>query len=1075
MKAINYFNKIYLFIAAICLAGCFEVMASSHREAPLIAFDPLADNTDVYAFRSPDDPNTVTIIANYIPAQLPNGGPNYYTFGENVRYEIHVDNDASTNGDDIIYRFTFTKTNEDPTTFFNIRLGQQNQKTTYMLEKSTDGGQSFTTVVTNGIVPPYYIGKRSIQGAAGLNTTYSALFNGAITTATSGEKVFCGPIDDPFFVDLGGIFDLGDAPRQNGQPRDALACYNVSTIAIQIPISELQKDGKNVSAAANILDPEFVIGVWASASRQQIRTLNGDGTVSTSGNWIQVSRLGMPLTNEAVIPIGQKDLWNSRTPYDGDSIFYHYFYNPELALYMDTSFYAAAVPAFNNLRVQRSTSPGNYDFGNTQSGLYGLKGNSALNGTAFGPGSPYEDFLLPADHSPRSVDLNPIFHTGVPNLRPYQLATGKGGNPLANGKPFINNFLPNGGDMLRLNMAVPVTARNSPDFNSLGLVYAAVLGLTDGRFNGDTTLQNIPNMDGFPNGRRLEDDVTRIELQAVSGVVLAAIGLGYDDPGRLGQVLAYSTGVEMNDTTFRSSFPYVQMPWIGTGKCGGKAIHYNQPEVLDPSKKPCKVSVISDQSWMKSTVVTPSTNNGKSFWDGVNGNLPASSTYTLPVVVGQPYGFHSIDEVDSARVISTGNNITYFRKTFNLTGSTSLDARFRINVDDQAEIYVNGKKIARVNKIGRANYKSPSNDAKYMSGTSPINGYMGGDAYDYVNMGDLDTVFHSGMNEIVVVVRNLAKASDKGGFSFRLDADSCNVQPACNLMLASNNAWSKSTVTTHSSYSGNWNGANGNLPMSSTFTDPVMLGQPYGFKTIDSVEGAQVIKTTNNITYFRKEFMLTKSTDLNARFRINVDDQAEIYVNRKRIALVSSFGRDNYKNPSQDIYFPGGKNPINGYMGGDMYNVVTTQDLDSIFTSGMNEVIVVVRNLAKPADKGGFTFRMDIDSCGLAAPPAQAVVAKSKGYLNIGAPESMFTAYPNPFNDVTTVKYRLTTAAKVSIIAYDVNGKKIAVVDEGMKDAGQYQVDWNAQNLPAGMYMLEVMTNRDGEYKSVEILKVRKL
>ena len=119
----------------------------------------------------------------------------------------------------------------------------------------------------------------------------------------------------------------------------------------------------------------------------------------------------------------------------------------------------------------------------------------------------------------------PIFYTGVPNLAPYQLATGKAGNPLAAGKPFINNFLPTLGDMLRLNMAVPVTPRNSPDFSSLGIVQAAVLGLTDSRFNGDASLQNIPNMDGFPNGRRLEDDVTTIELQAVSGVALAAIGL----------------------------------------------------------------------------------------------------------------------------------------------------------------------------------------------------------------------------------------------------------------------------------------------------------------------------------------------------------------------------------------------------------------------------------------------------------------------------------------------------------------------------------------------------------------------
>jgi hypothetical protein len=180
----------------------------------------------------------------------------------------------------------------------------------------------------------------------------------------------------------------------------------------------------------------------------------------------------------------------------------------------------------------------------------------------------------------------------VPNLRPYQLATGKGGNPLAAGKPFINNFLPNGGDMLRLNMAVPVTKRTDPKFSSLGLVQAAVLGLTDPAYNGNANLEFIPNMDGFPNGRRLEDDVTRIELQAVSGVVLAAIGLWYDDYSGSGSpvtpnlvsVLSYNTGVNANDTTLKSGFPYEQTPWPGSCSCNGVGVDYTQPPVLDPTQ-----------------------------------------------------------------------------------------------------------------------------------------------------------------------------------------------------------------------------------------------------------------------------------------------------------------------------------------------------------------------------------------------------------------------------------------------------------------------------------------------------------
>ncbi|MBO6574315.1 MAG: DUF4331 family protein [Rhodothermales bacterium] len=552
--------------------------ASSHREAPLIANDPLADNTDLYAFVSPDNPETVTIIANYIPLELPEGGPNYNTFSENVRYEIHVKNDASTTGDDITYRFTFARENEDPTTFFNIRLGKENLKTTYTLERSMAGG-SFETIVTGGIVPPNNIGPRSIEGGAGLGTTYQALVDAAITTASTGEVVFAGPRDDAFFVDLGGIFDLGETRSSYGMDasnpdnaRDAVAGFNTHTIALQVPISTLQKDGKMASEAANILDGDFVIGVWASASRPQMKTLSAEGEAPTySGPWVQVSRLGMPLTNEAVIPLGEKDRWNARTPYNEDPAHNAYFYNPELALYMDDDQFGGAVPAMSALRVQRN-SLGAFDFGNGQDGLYGLKGSAAVEGTALDD-AVFGTLLLPGPGQPRSVDLWPAFYVGVPNVRPYQLATGKGGDPLAAGKPFVNNFMPTGGDMLRLNMAVPPTPRNDADFSTLGLVQAAVLGLTDARFNATTDIQFIPNMDGFPNGRRLEDDVTTIELQAVSGVVLAAIGLWYDDydPNSsaspvtqdLLDVLTYNAGPTANDVALLDEFPYQANPHRG--------------------------------------------------------------------------------------------------------------------------------------------------------------------------------------------------------------------------------------------------------------------------------------------------------------------------------------------------------------------------------------------------------------------------------------------------------------------------------------------------------------------------------
>ncbi len=593
--------------------GHAPLEASSHREAPLIADDPLADNTDLYAFRSPDAPDnngsaTVTIVANYIPFELPQGGPNFNTFGENIRYEIHVKNNTTTTGDDITYRFTFTRTNQDPSTFFRVRLGKENLKTTYKLEQILNGGTP-TTLIAAGQVPAPNIGPTSITNAAGLGkANYQTYAEGTIQTV-GGIKVFCGPTDDAFFTDLGSIFDLGGI-RSKTAARDGLARKNVHSIVMQIPVAALAKTGAPaLTATTNILDSNYIVGVWASASRLSLRTINADGTRAESGNYVQVSRIGMPLTNEVVQAIGLKDEWNAGNPYGAVAKFDAGAKNPELGLYMadntpvngaaakpaGQTYYGEAVPGFGPLRIQTKSlaglfaapSPlaGGFDFRNGAAGLSPLYGNAATTGTALAPApAGFGEYLLNVSATspgagnggmPRSVDLLPIFHTGVPNLIPYQLATGKtGGNPLTAGKPFINNFLPTFGDMLRLNMAVPPTSRTSADFSSEGLIAAAVLGLTDARFKANNSLQLIPNMDGFPNGRRLEDDVTRIELQAVGGAVLAAVGLWYDDytvgtspspvTPQLGNVLGFTTNIEKNDTTFRVAFPYVQTPWSGT-------------------------------------------------------------------------------------------------------------------------------------------------------------------------------------------------------------------------------------------------------------------------------------------------------------------------------------------------------------------------------------------------------------------------------------------------------------------------------------------------------------------------------
>ena len=427
--------------------------------------------------------------------------------------------------------------------------------------------------------------------------------DGAIATASTGEKVFCGPRDDPFFVDLGGIFDLGQTrssygndPKDASNARDAVAGFNTHAIVLQIPITSLQKDGKNPDQAENILDGSFVIGVWASASRQQITTLSTDGSKPEhSGPWVQVSRLGMPLTNEALIPIGEKDHWNAVTPYSTDEQdFIQYFANPELALYMDDSQFGGAVPALSALRIQSQSYPAigtipsystpGFDFRNGKDGAFAvthLMPPPDLSGTAFAVNL---NAGLVGEGQPRLVDIYPIFYFGVPNAIPYQLATGKTGGPLSAGKPFINNFLPitndegklYGGDMLRLNMAVPVTDRNSDEFKMnayMGLIRSAAIGLTATPYNTSDSLEFIPHMDGFPNGRRLEDDVTSIELQAVGGLVLAAVGLPFNDATDGGYAdlaspnlvaeLTYNAGPTHNDVALVSSFPYLADPHRG--------------------------------------------------------------------------------------------------------------------------------------------------------------------------------------------------------------------------------------------------------------------------------------------------------------------------------------------------------------------------------------------------------------------------------------------------------------------------------------------------------------------------------
>src|SRR5713101_5535416 len=282
--------------------------ASSHREAPLISQDPEADNTDTYAFVSPDRPDTVTIVANYIPLEEPAGGPNFTAFGGDVLYAINIDNDGDGE-EEIQYQFRFKTTIRNRGSFLysagpitSLDDPNWNMPQTYTVTRIERGKR---TVLGTGIkTPPVNIGPRSTPN-------YEALAAAAVTDLPGGIKVFAGQRDDPFFVDLGSVFDLAGLrpfnpfhaiplPAEPG--RDAVARYNTHTIAIQVPIDQL------------VHVPKTTIGVYASASRQKVRVLRKDGTVEDNGDFVQVSRLGEPLINEVVTPLGLKDFWNRSEP-----------------------------------------------------------------------------------------------------------------------------------------------------------------------------------------------------------------------------------------------------------------------------------------------------------------------------------------------------------------------------------------------------------------------------------------------------------------------------------------------------------------------------------------------------------------------------------------------------------------------------------------------------------------------------------------------------------------------------------------------------------------------------------------
>lgn len=469
---------------------------TSHREAPKISKDPVADNTDLYAFVSPDKPDTVTILANYIPLEEPAGGPNFNTFGDDVLYEIMIDNDG--NGvEDITYQFKFKTKIGNPNTFLyntgpigSITDASWNVKQFYTVTRVLGPRRSGTSVVlgTNLSTPPVNIGPRSTPN-------YPDLANAAINSLSDGSVVFAGQRDEAFYVDLGSIFDLATLrPFQNlhliptaaAPGVDTTKGFSVHSIAIQVSKKQLTANGSNPT---DPLNKNSVVGIWASASRRKATILAGDGDDDDNGQfdedaspgiqtgpYRQVSRLGMPLINEVIIPLGKKDAWNTVNP-RFDSQFLQYYQTPELQRLLPI--------------------------------LY--------------PGV----FPKLAGYSKPRADLIAILLTGIP----------------AGIVPGFQNFTGRvQADYLRLNMAIP--PNTSP--NRLGLIA------------GDAA--------GFPNGRRVGDDVIDIEVRAIAGVTLPLVDPSFTPDGAAALV---GDGVDSNPiqppntTPFLSAFPYLPHPVPG--------------------------------------------------------------------------------------------------------------------------------------------------------------------------------------------------------------------------------------------------------------------------------------------------------------------------------------------------------------------------------------------------------------------------------------------------------------------------------------------------------------------------------
>ena len=503
-----------------------NVNASSHREAPLISQDQYADNTDTYVFVSPTNPDNLVLAASWIPFEGPEGGPNYFEWGNGVIYNIHVDTDG-----DAIADFTYQLTSRveigNPNTFLyntgpiTSRLGSDWNRRQFITVKELREGGTSTTLVNNRRTTPVNIGSKSTPN-------FRALSNSARFQVNSGGdtlKVYAGQTDDAFWVDL-QVFDLltlrgQPAPigysKGNNNPVDSVSGFNVHSLVVEVPISRL-KHGE-----------EPVMGVWATAQRPATRVLNGPaglGSLTNTGDAIQVSRLGMPLVNELVLPYALKDAFNSIDPS------------------FDVQLYTDALGEDVGALLQRSVE--DPEVGRLLCGLYGVPL----------PGDANDDCSTEVDvNTPRSGrgDIFDIFLTGMVLAAPFTIQTANGPVTLPAGfnvnRPA--NVVP--AEMIRINTNIKGELC-SPTPSRLG-----VLG-------GDAC--------GFPNGRRLFDDTVEIELLAVAGAAYAVLD-GRDasfsfNPALIGVL---DDGIDANDVPFRTVFPY-----MGLAQSGQEHFHQNATE-----------------------------------------------------------------------------------------------------------------------------------------------------------------------------------------------------------------------------------------------------------------------------------------------------------------------------------------------------------------------------------------------------------------------------------------------------------------------------------------------------------------